>query len=322
MIQALLALALAHSQLAFGPGETALEGHTAAVRYLAYSPKGDRLVSASDAEVAIWDANTKLRLKSWDIAGPAAFSADGARLAFANIDSITVVDAGTFEIIKNLSATTDLGMAKSDIVIALALAKDGKRLIAGGVEDRLAVYSFGAAAKTIHLEHGQIECCTLSPDGSSVAVGSADGSVTIYSADSGKLVKEVGKLGKTVSCIAFSAEGRLLAAGSEDGTAAVWGIDNGIKLSSSHAGIVFAVNFDSSGNLLAVASNAGDRKSDVTLLPIPADDIPDAKRDTPIAKRGIPFWVFALTFSPDGHTLAVGDEGSSVRLWPLTPKPA
>jgi WD40 repeat protein len=152
-----------------------------------------------------------------------------------------------------------------------------------------------------------------------VAVGSADGSVTIYSAESGKLLKEVAKLGKTVSCIAFSADGHLLAAGSEDGTAAVWGMDNSLKLSSSQAGIVFAVNFDPTGKLLAVASNAGDRKSDVTLLPIPAGDIPVAKRDTPIAKRGIAFWVFALTFSPDGHTLAVGDEGSTVRLWPLTP---
>jgi WD40 repeat protein len=319
VVQALLAIALAHPQLAFGPGETLLEGHTAAIRYLAYFPKGDRLVSASDAEVTVWDTKTKVRLKSWDIAGPAALSADGSRLAFADIDSLTVIDGGTFETVQTLDASADLGVAKSDIVIALALSKDGRRLIAGGVEDRIAVYTFGAAAKAIHLEHGPIECCSLSPDGSRVAVGSADGSVTIYSAESGKLLKEVAKLGKTVSCIAFSADGHLLAAGSEDGTAAVWGMDNSLKLSSSQAGIVFAVNFDPTGKLLAVASNAGDRKSDVTLLPIPAGDIPVAKRDTPIAKRGIPFWVFALTFSPGGHTLAVGDEGSSVRLWPLTP---
>ena len=315
MIPALLALVLSFPQLAFGPDETSLEGHTAAVRYLAYSPNGERLISASDAEVTIWDPKTKARMKSWDLVGPAALSSDGSRLAFANIDSVTVVDATTFETLKALDASADLGLAKSDIIMALALSKNGKRLIAGGVEDRIAVYTFGAGFKAIHLEHGPIECCCLSPDGSSVAVGSADGSVTLYDADSGKVLKEIAKLAKTISCIVFSTDGHQLAAGSEDGTASVWGMGNyGIKLSSSHAGIVFAVNFDPGGKFLAVASNAGDRKSDVKLLPIPAGE-------PPITKRGIPYWVFALAFSPRGNTLAVGDEESTVRLWPLTQRP-
>ncbi|MBA3725601.1 MAG: hypothetical protein H0W86_03900, partial [Armatimonadetes bacterium] len=79
MILPLLVAALAgiQSPVFFDGRESALEGHTAAVRYLAYpsDPAAGTLVSASDAEVIVWQTSSQNKLKQLELAGPTAFSA-------------------------------------------------------------------------------------------------------------------------------------------------------------------------------------------------------------------------------------------------------
>ncbi|MGI8922435.1 MAG: WD40 repeat domain-containing protein [Fimbriimonadales bacterium] len=322
MILPLLVAALAgiQSPVYFDGRESALEGHTAAVRYLAFpsDPAKGTLVSATDGEAIVWQLSSQKSLKQIEVAGPTALSADGSRLALANLDQVTILNASSFESVKIIENSSELGFANSDIICSLAFSKDGTKLAVGGYQDLLVVYTMGSGpapageSRPIRLLQGPADCTALSPDGKLLATGNTDGTVSIFNSADGSLVKTIESFGKTVSCIAFSSDGKSLAAGSEDHAVKLWTVPEWKQIMDiSHKGIVFGLAFSADSKLIATASNAGDRKSAVEIF--------DAATGKSVAKKAaLDYWVFALAFSPDGKSLAGGGEDQLVRIWPLS----
>ncbi|CCO33973.1 Vegetative incompatibility protein HET-E-1 [Rhizoctonia solani AG-1 IB] len=148
-----------------------------------------------------------------------------------------------------------------------------------------------------------------SPDGTRVAAGCSNGSVSIRNAYDGMLL--VGPLqGHTrlVYSVVFSGDGRLVASGSEDRTIRVWDVRSGSRVAGpfqGHTDIVWSVSFSPDSTRIVSGSNDSTirvwRATDGVLLLGPLHGHTDR--------------VNCVTFSPDGALIASASRDMTIRLW-------
>jgi WD40 repeat protein len=121
-----------------------LNGHTAGVIEVAYSPDGKRLATASDDKtVKIWDSSngqSVLTLTHIDPVVCLAFSPDGKRMATASRKGGTLNRLANTVKIRDIATGQELLSLKHTVtpVDSLAFSPDGKRLVLGS---RIATYS-------------------------------------------------------------------------------------------------------------------------------------------------------------------------------------
>ena len=149
----------------------------------------------------------------------------------------------------------------------------------------------------------------FSPDGQTLASGSADNTVRLWDATTGKPLKTL--IGHTdgVGSVCFSPDGQTLASGSGDDTVRLWDATTGkpLKTLIGHTSWVTSVCFSPDGQTLA--SGSGD--DTVRLW--------DATTGKPLKTLiGHTDYVSSVCFSPDGQTLASGSGDDTVRLWDAT----
>lgn len=116
----------------------------------------------------------------------------------------------------------------------------------------------------------------LSPDGTYLATGHADGEVRLWQVADGKLLFRGLGHSSTVWSLSFSPDGKILASGSFDRTIRLWQ--------------------NAAGNIGEIAP---------TLSPI---------RNT-LSLIGHGNWVWAIAYSPDGKILASGSSDRTIKLW-------
>jgi len=149
----------------------------------------------------------------------------------------------------------------------------------------------------------------FSPDGTTLASGSADTSVRLWDVASHR---QVGSplTGHTdaVSSVAFSPDGTTLASGSEDSTVRLWAVASHRKFGSpltGHTDAVSSVAFSPDGTTLA----SGSWDSTVRLWDVASH----RQVGSPLTSHTKA--VDSVAFSPDGTTLASGSDDKSVRVW-------
>jgi WD40 repeat protein len=153
----------------------------------------------------------------------------------------------------------------------------------------------------------------LSPDGQLVASASADRTVKIWHAATGRCLRTLKRHSEPVRCVAFSPDGQRLASGSRVavpphylGEVKIWDPTSGQELLSlpGHADNVEKVAFSPDGHWLASAS------SDRTVK------IWDSHTGQEIRTLfGHTDWVTGVAFSPDGGRLASASMDKTVRVW-------
>ena len=148
----------------------------------------------------------------------------------------------------------------------------------------------------------------FSPDSKTLASGSEDGTIKLWTMAGSKTTEKSSLTGHTgpVRAVAFSPDGQYLASGSADQTIKVWDIANGKEVLSlsGHGGPVVSVAFGPGGKTLASASddktvklwNLTTGKSTATL-------------------SGHTNYVTSVAYSPDGKILASGSADSTIKLW-------
>ena len=153
-----------------------------------------------------------------------------------------------------------------------------------------------------------VESVAFSPNGRTIASGSADKTLKVWDVNTGREIRTLTGHTRRVESVAFSPDGSILASGSQDDTVKFWDVNTGreIRTLKGHAFDVTSVAFSPDGQTLASGSN------DYT---VKLWDVNTGREIRTL--KGHSDNVTSVAFSSDGQTLASGSGGwdDTVRLW-------
>jgi WD40 repeat protein len=151
-----------------------------------------------------------------------------------------------------------------------------------------------------------IQTIAIAPDGQLVATGSLDKIVRLWSAQTGKLVRELKDNNDYVRNVRFSPDGRSILAVGNDGIVRLWDKDSGILKTAidTHSGRLFTGIFSSTGDRFLTAGDDSYARiwqsASGTLL----QTFPGSKGR-----------ISSASFSPDGSEVLTVSEDGSANLW-------
>jgi tetratricopeptide (TPR) repeat protein len=289
--------------------ERTIPAHYSAVMSVAFTPDGERLLTASwDRTARIWNPRT---------AEPVA-PLPGHTLAVLRIGvapdgsrAVTVSDR-TLRIWRLPEGTLERRIFVDPVQgHGLAIAPDSKTIATGGTRGSVRLWSMdGSAGLELSLEHGRVHAVAFSPDGTLLAAAGDDPAIRLWRVADGKLQDTLIGHTETVGVLAFSPDGQTLASAGNDHAARIWHVATAKPIStlSLHGDKVYAVAFAPNGGTLLT----GGRDLVIGVWSMPSGKLRETVTLDPATKATI-----ALAFAPDGATFASGHGGGHVGLWRL-----
>jgi len=289
-----------------------LTGHTDEVTALAFSPdkESNLLASAgSDRNIYIWNVETNKSILKFD-AGCGVHS-----IAFA-ADGKTLFSAGDDYLIRRWDVTTgkQIGTYRGHQGIIVSIIVQGDTLISGALDKTIRFWNkkTGEQIKSIPRAQGDSDALAVSNDGLAVATAGLNNTIRIYETANGKEITPTTGAHAGLTTLAMARDNKRLASITADGQVVVWNPQDGKILrqwDAKHQGeVMLAMSAD--GKTIATASATvrlwnADTGAEIAEFPVKAGDP-----------------VVAMTFSPDGKTLALGRHSAQIELWSIADKKA
>jgi len=280
-----------------------LREHRSVVKFLAFTPDGKTLISAGEAGTIklrdLSNQSVKSLTQTQSKILAVSSSANGKILAIATEDKfIKIWNLTNRQKVSRISA--------EQLTWSLALNHDGQILAAGG----LGMVRLWKQIQTQPKQYrSQFSDQTSEPiqslafgDADSLVAGSADGTVKIANSAMPK-VQTFHKHSKAINSIAFEANGAILFTGSEDNTIRIWNLQplkgHTLPAIQTDLGGVKTVASSPAGRIIAAGGVYG-----IQLW--------DWHTGQSIASFSNHAAVTAVTFSPDGRILAMGDSEGKI----------
>jgi WD40 repeat protein len=322
-----------------GKFRTMLLGHSDEVYRAIFSPDQQTLASASaDGSIKFWSLDGKLirtiqsdQAKVFDI----SFSPNGKILASAGSNgTVKLWNSANGKLIKTFHAS-QCNQERCSIW-AVSFSPDGKFLATASDNGTIKLWKqdgtfFGNVGK--HSDKIQGLSFSRHPKSRDYLLASAstDRSVKIWFLKQSLLSVQPNNPGlhpdrlelsghdDPVENVSFGSNGKLLASASDDGTIKLWNIDRKLKELWHGDEKARSVSFSPDGETIASASHSEEGKQGRIRLWHWNEK---SKRwESKLIKDAHTAWIWQVSFSPDGRTLASASKDGTVKLWSREGKP-
>ena len=297
-----------------------LEGHTATVRSVAFSPDGKTLVSGAEdrKNVRLWDTTTGKELRSFD-GDPApiltvAFSPDGKQILSGGQSNIVRL----WDVKSGKEARLFEGHSThANKINAVGFMPGGKSIYSasgshGGGDMTIRLWSIASGGEFRSLKgHTQaINTAVISKDGKTILSGCGaklgERTVRLWDVTSGKETRRF-EHKDIINAVAISPDGKRGFSAS-DNTIRVLDLDKEKEVGTlaGHVGPVLCLAISTDGRRLL---SGGDDKT-VKLWDVPKGEVIEtlAGHEGPVR---------CVTFAADGKRAASGGDDKTIRLWSL-----
>ena len=266
-----------------------LDGHSARVCAVTFSPDGLYIASASeDHTIRIWRNGDKAE----------ALPSPAADISNRDISSQTMSD--THEL-----------MGHKNPVFSVAVSPDGASIVSGGADRSIRIWDIQTGKERLPPLQGHeswVWSVAISPNGRLVASGSGDKTVRLWDAQTGVTVGQpMQDHTESVYSVVFSPDGLWLVSGSGDKTVRIWDVATQRSLNWSPLECRNGVNsvaFSPNGQLVA----AGDESGGITIWHSQTGQPAREPLDTSTMLS------ISIGFSPDGRSIAAGGGSGATNI--------
>jgi eukaryotic-like serine/threonine-protein kinase len=290
--------------------ESTFDGHSRAVKSIAFGAKGKILASASeDHTIKLWDWTNRRLIRTLETpehtTTTVASSPDGGRLATGADDGIIrILNVRDGRLIASYRG-------HSGMVFDIAFSPDGRLLASGGNDGTVRIWDL--AAEHYVLAAGQkdaVQAVAFSRDGKTIAAGQGQ-SIKIFRAADRRMIGEIQVGLAVILDLSFSPDGKTIASAGNDGTIALWDIASLARRPWLPAKLVSRVNaltFSPDGKRLA--SGGDDQK--VTVWDVATGRVIDVY-------RGHTRPIQSIEYCPTGDRIASGSGDGLIKVWAPEP---
>ena len=276
---------------------------------LAFGSEG-QVVIGDRQTVRVYEAATGREVRSFPVreSERIVVSPDGRVLATAGGTVATKIELWDLTTGKELSQDPSGSLA-----IPLVFSSDGRLLVTqrrvAGLYGGLSVWEIAAGKKVGTVDHsGEVHAAALSPDGRLLALQSADRTIVVKDAETGRVLQQLAtavsaQIGRTTG-FQFSRDNRLLATADSENLVRLWDLQTG-RAVKTYRGTT--VDFSSDGKTLVVGVMEG----------TPLMRNLESGAETKFSSGGTTA-IVDLAVTTDGRKALVAMEDGTVKLWDLT----
>jgi len=277
---------------------------SSSVQSICFSPDGKVLVSETDTQIIeAWDSENGIKLfqinpnySSTDI------ETDISKIKVLCTPDGRIISKGQNELGSQIdiwdikTGNNFLDIELDEIITDFAASRDGKYIVSGSSDGRIALWNAFTREKLGHLWGDKsIYSIIFNPDGNQVASANIDGNVIVWDLTTKR--ETLIQTGTTDLNLIFSPDGKWLVTGGKDGKISFWDPNNGKRGEEVYLKEpVLVLAYSSNGKLLYTSSKDGAYKVwDTTKDPI-----------RQMISGGYYGPIFSASFSPDDQYIIQG----------------